>query len=89
MTTIGIEIDDTTRIFYLAQAAHRHAEAAQRSLKVYAKLTKGGLTGGTFNEVLEAIEAAEEATSQACQNWQDIRTIITGNPELQAPKEGS
>ena len=89
MTTIGIEIDDTTRIFYLAQAAHRHAEAAQRSLKVYAKLTKGGLTGGTFNDVLKAVEAAKEDMDKTYQNWQDIRQIITGNPELQAPKEGS
>jgi hypothetical protein len=84
-----IEVDDTTRIFYLAQAAHRHAEGAQKSLRTYAKLTKAGLTGGTFNDVLKAVEEAKEDMDKACQNWQDIRTIITGNPELQAPKEGS
>lgn len=80
----SIAVDDTTRVFYLAQSAHRHAETAQRHLKVYAKLTKAGLTGGTFNEVLQAIVAAKEDADQACQNWQTIRDIIVGNPELQA-----
>jgi hypothetical protein len=87
--TTEIQIDETTRIFYLAQAAHRHAEAAQKSLRTYARLTKAGLTGGTFNDAWKAIVAAKEDMDKTYQNWQDIRTIITGNPELQAPKEGS
>lgn len=81
-----IAIDDTTRIFYLAQAAHRHAEQAQRSLKTYAKLTKAGLTGGTFNDVVKAIVAAKEDADQACKNWQEIHSIIAGNSDLQAEK---
>ena len=68
--------DPTTRIFYLAQSAHRHAEEAQHSLKAYAKLTKGGLTGESFNDVLKAIRAAKEAADQACQNWQTIYDIF-------------
>ena len=79
-----ITIDHTTRIFLLAQSAHRHAEEAQRSLKAYAKLTKGGLTGGTFNDVLKAIRAAKEDADQACENWQIIADIIEGNSDLQA-----
>ena len=82
--TTEITIDHTMRIFYLAQSAHRHAEEAQRSLKAYAKLTKGGLTGGTFNDVLKAIRAAKADADQACQNWQTIYDIIEGNSDLQA-----
>ena len=82
--TTEITIDHTTRIFYLAQSAHRHAEEAQRSLKAYAKLTKGGLTGESFKDVIQAIRAAKEESDQACQNWQTIYDIIEGNSDLQA-----
>ena len=81
---IKIELDDTTRIFYLAQSAHQYAESAQRSLKTYAKLTKAGLDGGTFNDVLKAIVAAKADADQACKNWMTIADIIKGNTDLQA-----
>lgn len=79
-----IELDNTTRIFYLAQSAHAHASQAQRSLKEYTKLTKAGLTGATFNDVLKAIVAAKEDADQACKNWLEIADIIQGNQDLQA-----
>jgi len=77
-------MDDTTRVFYLAQSAHSHAEAAKRSLASYARLTKKGLTAQTFKDVIKAINAAKEDADQAAKNWQTIYDIIAANPDMQA-----
>ena len=83
MTNTSIEIDATTRIFYLAQAAHGHAEAAQKGINAYRRYAKT-LTLDNFKPMLINLTEANTQLAQAIANWESITATIRDNPELQA-----
>ena len=82
MTTI--ELDPTTRIFCLAQAAHGEVSSAKTLLTKYTKTSRKQLSVGDLTVMVESLNKAKEELEQAVKNWGTIVELIKDNPELQS-----
>jgi hypothetical protein len=88
MATTEIELSPTIQTFYLAQAAHEHMGQVKKSVAAYQRKTKA-LDATAYHTLLTDLREAKVGLDQALDNWERIVDIITGSPELQAPKEGN
>jgi len=86
MATIEIELSPAIQTFYLAQAAHEHMGNVKELTLIYQRKTKA-LTVDNFKTLLIDLKEARAELDKAVKAWETIVDIITGNPELQAPKE--
>ena len=82
--TVRGTIDDTTRIFFLANSAHNAVDEAMSRLRKYKKLAKKVDDVYTFRGMVEAIRAAKDDLDKANESWDKIVEIIANNPELHA-----
>ena len=80
---LKIQIDDQTRIFYIADGAHNHADTAAFHLKKYKKIALKVETAQDWRDMVEHMEKANEATGKAAAAWATIGEIIRDNPALQ------
>ena len=79
---LKIQIDDQTRIFYIANGAHNHADTAAFHLKKYKKIALKVETAQDWRDMVEHMEKANEATGKAAAAWATIGEIIRDNPAL-------
>jgi hypothetical protein len=78
-----IEIDAQTRIFYIANGAHNHADTAAFHLKEYKRIAAKVKTAQDWHDMVEHMEKANEATIEAVAALTAIGEIIRDNPSLQ------
>jgi hypothetical protein len=74
---------EINRVFYLAQAAHRHTDLATKRLRAHRRATKNP-TAENYGPMVRALEDAKTEIDQAVTTWQTIQQIIRDNPDLQA-----
>ena len=78
-----IEIDLTTKVFFLAQSAHEQMGYVKELVATYQRKAKA-LDAANYKTLLTDLRGAKAGLDKALENWERIVDIIASNPDMQA-----
>lgn len=85
-----IEIDLTTKVFFLAQSAHEQMGYVKELVAAYQRKAKATdligiiLDAANYKTLLADLRGAKAGLDKALENWERIVDIIASNPDMQA-----